>query len=89
MMLNFPNPCRNFDASKNRIRFWGYDSAIEVSFFIETDALKQLCPEMDDVESGFLKAFDAAREQIHEVADRAYRRDENSHYSCILSVEDF
>jgi hypothetical protein len=74
MKLSFPNPCRSFDADKNRISFWGYASSIEVSFFIEADALKCLCPEMSDVESGFLLAFDAERERIHEVADKVYRR---------------
>jgi len=43
MRLSFPNPSRSFDASRNRICFWGYDSTIEISFFIEADALKWLC----------------------------------------------
>ncbi|MEJ2396510.1 MAG: DUF1488 family protein [Candidatus Thiodiazotropha sp.] len=39
MALNFPNPSRSFDASKNRVTFWGYDSVIEISFSVEGDAL--------------------------------------------------
>jgi len=89
MMLSFPNPCRNFDADKNRICFWGYDRSIEVSFFIEADALRPLSPEAGDVELGFLLAFDAQREQIHEIADKVYRRGSNGCYSYCLSVEDF
>ena len=89
MMLNFPNPSRSFDATKNRVRFWGYDSAIEVSFFVEEDALQKLCPEMNPVEAGFLDAFDAARKRIYEVADRVYRRGDRDAYAYSLMAEDF
>ena len=87
-MLRFPNPCRSFDASKGRVCFWGYDCAIEVSFFIATDALKLLCPEMRDMESGFLQTFDAERERIHDLANRVYERDNNGTYSHFLSAKD-
>jgi hypothetical protein len=87
-MLRFPNPCRSFDASKSRVCFWGYDRAIEVSFFIETDALKLLCPEMNDMESGFLQTFDAERERIHVMANKVYERGSNGSYSHFLSAED-
>lgn len=87
-MLRFPNPSRSFDPSKSRICFWGYDSAIEISFFIETDTLKKLSPEMDDVESGFLQVFDAEREQIYKMADKAYMRSEAGSCTHILSVAD-
>ncbi len=46
MPLSFPNPSCSFDATKNRVDFWGYDNVIEVSFHIEADALKKLCPQM-------------------------------------------
>ena len=88
-MLNFPNPSRSFDSVKNRVRFWGYDSALEISFFVEADALKRLCPEMSSVEAGFLKAFDAARTRIHEVANKAYERGSKGTYAYILAAEDF
>jgi hypothetical protein len=89
MKLNFPNPSRSFDATKNRVRFWGYDSAIEISFFVEGDALRKLCPEMSNVEAGFLEAFDAARKRIHEVADKVYERGSNGSYAYSLAAEDF
>ncbi|MDH3377268.1 MAG: DUF1488 domain-containing protein [Gammaproteobacteria bacterium] len=89
MELNFPNPSRSFDAAKNRIRFWGYDSAMEISFFVEADALKKLCPEMSNVEAGFLKAFDAARTRIHKVANKAYARRSNGSRAYILAAKDF
>jgi hypothetical protein len=56
MRLSFPNPSRSFDASTDRICFWGYDSTIEVSFLVAIDALKRLCPDMSGAESGFLQA---------------------------------
>lgn len=89
MTLTFPNPSRSFDATRNRVRFWGYDSAIEISFFVEAGALRHLCPEMNNVEAGFLEAFDDARKRIHEVADKVYVRSGNRSYAYSLAAEDF
>jgi hypothetical protein len=89
MKLNFPNPSCSFDATKNRVGFWGYDSTIEVSFFVEVDALKKLCPEMGNAEAGFLKAFNAARKRIHEVAEEVYARGRKGSYAYILAAADF
>ena len=89
MKLSYPNPSRSFDASSRRVCFWGYDSTIEISFFVEADALKRLCPDMSDAESGFLQAFDAALNRIHKVADKVYARGEKGSYACILAAEDF
>lgn len=88
MKLSFPNPSRSFDASKNRVRFWGYDRSIEISFFVGEDALKQLCPDMNSAETEFLQAFDAERNRIYEVADKVYGRDKGSS-AYVLSSEDF
>ena len=89
MRLSFPNPSRSFDASTGRICFWGYDSTIEVSFFVGIDALKRLCPDMSGAESGFLQAFDAALNRIHEVADKVYAHGGKGSYAYILTAEDF
>ena len=89
MKLSFPNPSRSFDADKSRVLFWGYDSAIEVSFFVEADALKRLCPDMSSAETGFLQAFDATRKRIHEVANKVYVRGGKGTYSYILAAKDF
>lgn len=89
MSLIFPNPCRSFDQNKNRICFWGYDRSIEVSFFVEADALKFLCPKIIDVEAGFLIAFDSVRERIHEIANKIYVRDGKGSYAYILAAKDF
>jgi hypothetical protein len=89
MRLTFPNPCRSFDAGRSCVCFWGYDSAIEVSFFVEAGALKRLCPEMSSAETGFLQAFDAARKRIHEVADKVYVRGGRGSYAYTLAADDF
>jgi hypothetical protein len=89
--LNFPNPSRSFDESGGRIRFWGYDRAIEVSFFVEGEALKRLCPNMGAAETGYLQAFDQVRNRIHEVADEVYSRGGRGKgaYAYVLSAADF
>lgn len=89
MKLDFPNPSRSFDESKNRVMFWGYDKTIEVSFFVELDALKKLCPDMTSVEEGFLKAFDDARTRIYEVAKKTYENGSKRSFSYVLAAEDF
>lgn len=88
MPLSFPNPSCSFDATKNRVDFWGYDNVIEVSFHMEADALKKLCPQMGDAEAGFLKAFDTVRQRIHEVAAEAYRRGRKGSYAYVLAAKD-
>jgi len=89
MKLSYPNPSRSFDASSRRVCFWGYVSTIEISFFVEADALKRLCPEMSGAEPGFLQAFDAARKRIYEVADKVYVRGGKESCAYILAAENF
>ena len=38
MTLNFSNPSRSYDETGSGVRFWGYDGALEVAFFIEGGA---------------------------------------------------
>ena len=89
MTLSFPNQCRSFEEKKNRVRFWGHDSAIEITFFVEAGALQKLCPEVSAVETGFLKAFDSMLKRIHEVAGKAYMRARKGSYAFTLTAEDF
>ena len=56
---------------------------------MEADALKQLCPGMDGAETGFLNAFDAARDRIHEVANKVYVDGGERSYGYTLSADDF
>ena len=56
---------------------------------MEADALKRLCPEMSSAETGFLQAFDGARNRIHEVANKVYVRGGKGIYSYVLAAKDF
>jgi len=62
---------------------------MEVFFFVEADALKQLCPEMSETEAGFLQAFDTARDQIYKVASKVYGHGGKTPHAYILSAKDF
>src|SRR3546814_13680382 len=74
-LLTFPNLSRSYDARRDLVRFWGYDSALEVAFFVETSALCKLRPETGKLEAAYLDAFDAAREQILAVAPKVYSQE--------------
>ena len=90
MTLSFPNQSRSFDGTKNRVRFWGYDTAMEISFFVEAAALRMLDPDMSDDEAGVLKTFDGARKRIHEAANNVYaRRGRKGSYFYVLGPGDF
>lgn len=88
MDLNFPNQSRNFESARNRIQFWGYDSAIEITFFLEADALLKICPglKLDEVEC--LKAFDSMLEDIHQIARNVYQRNRDRVYVYALHAKD-
>ena len=62
-MIDFPNFSRSYDVTRHAVRFWGYDSAIEASFFVDEDALVQMQPGVRPDELDFLKAFDANRDK--------------------------
>jgi hypothetical protein len=87
MTLNFPNQNRSYDASRNRIRFWGHDNALEIAFFVEASALYKLDPQARNVEAELLEAFDGARDRIHETARKVYSRARNGAY--LLAAADF
>lgn len=88
MALGFPNRSRSYDAEHRRVRFWGHDSAIEVHFLLEQDALIKLVPSTEGAEAAILAAFDAMRDRVLDVARRVYtRRDRQNFY--VLSAADF
>ena len=89
MTLEFPNTSRNFEAEKNRVRFWGYDGAIEITFYIGADSLKRFDPEVSNSELLVLKAFDADLELIHQAAVRVYGHGRKRAYAYSLKTEDF
>ena len=86
MTLTFPNPSRSFDATRNVVRFWGYDSAIECSFFVTRDALERLVPRILPEELALLAAFDGNREQICRAATRVYSRGQRGSYELDASA---
>ena len=80
MSLSFPNQSRSYDATLRAVRFWGHDGAMEVSFFVNEDALKRIEPSMRSDESGLLTAFDSHRPLIYAVATKVYRRSRKGAY---------
>lgn len=87
MTLNFPNASRSYDEARNLVRFWGYDSALEICFFLEASALLKLVPEAKTLDADCLEAFDAARERILDAARSVYSRRRRGPY--LLSAADF
>ncbi len=88
-MLTFPNPSRSIDEGQSRIRFWGYDGPIEVTFYLDVAALQKIDSGMMLIETAMLSSFDRALERIREVAGTVYARRRKPSYTCVLSVSDF
>ena len=86
MALTFPNPSRSFDATRDAVRFWGYDSAIECSFFVTRGALARLVPVLLPEEPALLAAFDRNRELICRAATRVYLRGQRRSYELDASA---
>ncbi len=80
ILLNFPNESCSYDATRHSVRFWGYDGAMEVSFFITHDALGRIQYGMIDGEVSLLAAFRAHRKQVLEMAARVYARGRRGSY---------
>ena len=71
-MLNFPNESRSYDATRRCVRFWGYDGALEVSFFIEENALYGIAPGTRHNQAALLQSFDSNRARILIAARKVY-----------------
>jgi hypothetical protein len=85
--LSFPNLSRSYDSTRCAVRFWGYDSAIETSFFVMADALRRLQPGLRQDEDELLRAFDSNRDRICAAAAKVYRRGGKGSYE--LGPADF
>jgi hypothetical protein len=85
MALSFPNKSRSYDTTRRAVRFWGHDSAMEASFFVSSEALKRVQPDMRFDESGLLGAFDANRDLICATASKVYARGRKGSYDLITS----
>jgi hypothetical protein len=83
MALRFPNPSRWYDGTRRAVRFWGNDGALEASFFVSEDALKQIQPDMRFDEAGLLGAFDLHRDLIWATAAKVYGRARKGSYDLI------
>ena len=79
-MIDFPNHSRSYDATRHAVRFWGYDSAIEASFYVSEAALTRIQPGLELDEPGCLSAFDAHRDKICAAAARVYVRGSRGSY---------
>ncbi|WP_284316042.1 DUF1488 domain-containing protein [Labrys miyagiensis] len=86
-MISFPNISRNYQASKQSVCFWGYDSAFEISFFVGRDMLERIAERPSTSEADLLQIFDTNRPQIQEVAAKAYSPRRGNYYS--LESKDF
>lgn len=87
MSIAFPNASRSYDHTRHAVRFWGHDSAMETSFFVTVDALRQLSPGLAAEEPALLAAFDKNRDAICRAAGRVYRRGTLGSYE--LGAADF
>jgi len=84
-VIDFPNHCRAYDPTRRAVRFWGHDSAIGASFFINEDALRRIQPDASPDESGFLNAFDSNRDLICAAAAKLYVRGSRRFYDLLAS----
>jgi hypothetical protein len=84
-MIEFPNHSRSYDRTRRAVRFWGYDSAIEASFFIDEGALRRIQPDAPADETGFLTAFDTNRDRICAAAAKVYVRGTRGSYDLVAA----
>jgi hypothetical protein len=85
MALTFPNQSRSYDHTRDAIRFWGYQSAMEYSFFVTTGALRRIQPHVQGSETSLLDTFDANRDLICKVAARVHARGPKGSYELLAT----
>ena len=83
MTIRFPNQSRSYVAGRRAVRFWGYDSAMEASFYVSEEALKLIQPDVALDEADMLDAFDANRNKIYGVATKVYGRGPKGNYDLV------
>lgn len=86
-VIDFPNPSRSYDAGRRGVRFWGYDSVLEVVFRIDYGALARISADVQQDAVAILARFDRHRERILRVAAAVYRRHPSA--TCELVAADF
>jgi hypothetical protein len=85
MALSFPNRSRSYDPRGRRVRFWGYDGAFEIIFFIDQRAFSRMSPDPKLDEAGILAAFDRYRDRILHVAAKVYSGHRRDAYTLLAS----
>ena len=85
MALTFPNLSRSYDRTRAAVRFWGYQSAMECSFFVTAGALRQIQPNLQPSEVGLLGAFDANRDLIFRIAAKVHARGRKGSYELVAA----
>jgi hypothetical protein len=85
MTLTFPNASRSYDVTRRAVRFWGYDSAMEASFFVTEDALKCVQAGGAVDHASALQAFDDNRPLIYAAAAKVYARGHRGSYELVSS----
>jgi hypothetical protein len=85
MTISFPNGSRSYDATRQAVRFWGYDRSMESSFFVTVDALRRLQPNLSFDADDLLRAFDVNRERIYAIAARVYARGRRGSYDLLAA----
>ena len=84
--LNFPNPTRIFDETRNGASFVGHDGIFEIRFLVNAGALDDGAG-LEMSEANCLSAFDRLLDLIHDVAREAYSNNPLASYT--LSAADF
>lgn len=69
------------------VHFWGHDSALEISFFVDIGALDSFVPLAGKTEEDYLAIFDTALASIHAAARKVYFRNREEAY--FLSAANF
>jgi hypothetical protein len=82
-MIEFPNHSRSYDQTRRAVRFWGHDSALETTFFIDEGALRRIQPDARQDEPGFLNVFDCNRDAICAAAAKVYVRGSRGSYDLV------
>jgi hypothetical protein len=85
MAISFPNRSRSYDATRRAVRFWGHDRSMEASFFMTTEALARLEPNLQSDVVNLLRAFDANRDRIYAIAARVYARGLRGSYDLVAA----
>jgi hypothetical protein len=84
-VIDFPNHSRSYDQTRRAVRFWGHDSAIEASFYIDEEALRRIDSDVRPDEAGFLNVFDSNRDLICAAAAKVYVRGTRGSYDLIAA----